>query len=60
MNPEQHFIALIGDQRIPTSAAVIARYIRTQGAVPFAFIPAPGQVVDAEADAPAGADWSSK
>ena len=56
----QQFIALIGDERIPTSAKVIARYIRTQGAVPFKFIPAPGFVVDAEQDEPAGADWTAK
>lgn len=58
MKPE--FIALIGDARIPTSAKVIARYIRTQGAVPFQFIPAPGMVVDGEADESAGADWGAK
>ena len=50
MNQDQQFIALIGDERIPTSAKVIAKYIRAQGAVPFEFIPAPGQKVDAEQD----------
>lgn len=54
------FIALIGDERIPTSAKVIAAYLRAQGSVPFKFIPAPGYTVDPEVDAPAGADWNAK
>lgn len=55
------FIALIGEERIPTSAKVIATYIRTLGRVPFEFVPAPGQpVADAEADEPTGADWTRK
>lgn len=54
------FIALIGDERIPTSAKVIAAYLRAQGSVPFKFVPAPGFAVDPEIDAPAGADWNSK
>lgn len=53
MKPE--FIAIIGDKRIPTSARVIEIYKRTQGVVPFEFIPA-----DPEADEPAGADWNAK
>ena len=54
------FIALIGDERIPTSAKVIAAYIKTQGSVPFVFIPAPGQKIDDEADEVNGADWTQK
>jgi hypothetical protein len=60
MSHSPEFIALIGDERIPTSAKVIAAYLRTQGRVPFDFIPAPGYTVDPEIDAPAGADWSQK
>ena len=60
MNRPKQFIALIGDQRIPTSAKVIAAYIKTQGSVPFAFIPAPGQKIDDEADEVTGADWTQK
>jgi hypothetical protein len=58
MKPE--FIAIIGEKRIPTSARVIAIYQRTQGVVPFKFIPAPGTVIDPEQDEPAGADWNAK
>jgi hypothetical protein len=61
MNRPKQFLALIGGERIPVSAKVIATYLRVQGAVPFEFIPAPGmKVEDAEEDQPAGADWSQK
>ena len=54
------FIALIGEDRIPTSAKVIAIYLRTLGHVPFKFVPAPGYVVDGETDEPTGANWGER
>jgi len=58
--PKQ-FIALIGGERIPTSAKVIAAYMRANnGRVPFEFIPAPLENGDPEADEPTGADWTAK
>ncbi len=43
------FIALIGDQRIPTTAAVIAAYLKATGTVPFEYVPAdPEQVAKDE------------
>lgn len=61
MNRPKQFIALIGNERIPVSAKVIATYMRVNnGRVPFEFIPAPGQKVDLEEDEPTGADWTAK
>jgi hypothetical protein len=59
MSHAPEFIALIGNERIPTSAKVIAAYLRAQGSVPFKFVPAPGFEVDPEVDI-AGADWNAK
>lgn len=61
MSRPKQFLALIGGDRIPVSAKVIATYLRATGSVPFEFIPAPGQKVEGlEEDGPAGADWTNK